>query len=79
MSHSKLILNIGWLCLLGGPIFYILGLNMDKFYSSDVAWAPALMLWTIALISVIIGISLVIAGLIMKLEADDKTITIDEV
>jgi hypothetical protein len=51
---------------------------MDKFYSADVAWAPALMLWTIALISVIIGIGLVIAGVLMKPETDGNTITVDE-
>ena len=71
-------LKIGGLCLLGGPIFFILGLNMDKFYTSDVAWAPALVLWTIALISVIIGIGLVIAGLLMKPKTDDDTITVDD-
>ena len=78
MNGSKLMLNIGGLCLLGGPIFYILGLNMNKFYSGDVAWAPTLMLWTIALISVIIGIGLVIAGLLMKPKTDDDTITVDD-
>jgi len=35
-------------------------------------------LWTIALISVIIGIGLVIAGLLMKPKTDDDTITVDD-
>ena len=51
---------------------------MDKFSPYDVAWAPALMLWTIALISVIIGIGLVIAGVLMKPETEGNTITVDE-
>jgi hypothetical protein len=70
--------KIGFVLLLSGPIFFILGLNMDKFYSSDVAWAPLFVLWAIGLISVIIGIGLVIAGLLMKPKSDDDTITVDD-
>jgi len=45
----------------------------------DTTWGIALALWSIGLVSVILGIVLVIAGVLMKPEADDNTITVDEV
>jgi len=82
MSHSrflngnrKLILNIGGLCLLGGPISFIIPFFMSH---DDTTWGIALALWSIGLVSVIIGIGLVIAGVLMKPETDDNAITVDE-
>ncbi len=76
MSHSKLILNIGGLCLLSGPILFIIPFLMSH---DDTTWGIALSLWSIGLVSVFLGIVLVIAGVLMKPEADDNTITVDEV
>jgi len=44
----------------------------------DTTWGIALALWSIGLVSVIIGIGLVIAGVLMKPETDDNAITVDE-
>ena len=68
-------LNIGGLCLLGGPIFFIIPYLMTH---DDTTWAIVLSLWTIGLVSVILGIVLVIAGLLMKPKTDDDTITVDD-
>ena len=76
MSYSKLILNIGGLCLLGGPIFFIIPFLLSH---DDTTWGIALALWSTGLVSVILGIILVIAGVLMKPETDDNTITVDEV
>ena len=75
MSHSKLILKIGGLCLLGGLIFFIIPFFMSH---DDTTWGLALALWSIGLVSVILGIVLVISGVLMKPETDGNIITVSE-
>lgn len=76
MNQRKLVLNIGWVCLLSGPIFFIIPFLMNH---DDTTWGIALALWSIGLISVISGIVLLITGVLMKPEADGNTIVIDDV
>ena len=60
MKVDLLIFRISLLCIISGPICFIIGMNMDLFYSSDVAWGPALMWWGFGVVSFIVGVILLI-------------------
>ncbi len=62
MKVDLLIFRISLLCIISGPICFIIGMNMDLFYSSDVAWGPALAWWGCGAISFIVGVILLIVA-----------------
>ena len=63
------VVKLGGLCLVGGPIFFIIPFFMSH---DDTTWPIALAWWTIGLISVILGIVFVISGILMKPRVDDE-------
>ena len=66
MELDLLIFRISLLCIISGPICFIIGMNMDLFYSSDVAWGPMLMWWGFGAVSFIVGVILLIVASLWK-------------
>ncbi|HJM44381.1 MAG TPA: hypothetical protein QF644_00350 [Candidatus Poseidoniaceae archaeon] len=66
MKLDLLLFRISLLCIISGPICFIIGMNMDLFYSSDIAWGPALAWWGVGIISFIVGVILLIIASIWK-------------
>ncbi|CAI8259709.1 MAG: Uncharacterised protein [Methanobacteriota archaeon] len=66
MKVDLLIFRISLLCIISGPICFIIGLNMDLFYSSDVAWGPMLVWWGYGVVSFIVGVILLIIASLWK-------------
>ena len=62
MKIDLLIFRISLLCIISGPICFIIGMNMDLFYGADVAWAAALAWWGFGAISFIVGVILLIVA-----------------
>ena len=60
MKLDLLLFRISLLCIISGPICFIIGMNMDLFYGVDVAWAAALAWWGFGAVSFIVGVILLI-------------------
>ena len=66
MKIDLLIFRLSLLCILSGPICFIIGLNMDLFYGADVAWAAALAWWGFGVFSFVVGVILLIIASLWK-------------
>ena len=71
MEIDQLLFRISLLCIISGPICFIIGMNMDLFYSSDIAWAPMLVWCGIGIVSFIVGVILLIISAMFKSSNDE--------
>ncbi len=66
MEVDLLIFRISLLCIISGPICFIIGMNMNLFYGGEVAGFAAVAWWSSGAISFIIGVILLIIASIWK-------------
>jgi len=66
MKLDLFLFRISLLCIISGPIFFIIGMNMDLFYGVEVAWAATLTWWGFGVGSFIIGVILLIISSMFK-------------
>ena len=66
MKLDLLLFRISLLCIISGPICFIIGMNMDLFYSSDIAWGPMLAWAGVGIVSFIVGVILLIIASVLK-------------
>ena len=66
MKVDLLIFRISLLCIISGPICFIIGMNMNLFYGSEVAGFAAVAWWSSGAISFIVGVILLIIASIWK-------------
>ena len=71
MKLDLSLFRLSLLCIIAGPICFIIGLNMDLFYSSDVAWGAMAAWWGFGTILFFIGIILLIIASIFKSSTDE--------
>ena len=66
MKLDLLLFRISLLCIISGPICFIIGLNMDLFYGPEVAGFAALEWWGFGAVSFIVGVILLIIASMFK-------------
>lgn len=66
MKLDLLLFRISLLCIISGPICFIIGLNMDLFYGPEVAGFAALGWWGFGAVSFIVGVILLIMASMWK-------------
>ena len=66
MKLDLLLFRISLLCIISGPICFIIGLNMDLFYGPEVAGFAALEWWGFGAVSFIVGVILLIMASMWK-------------
>ena len=66
MKIDLLIFRLSVLCILSGPICFIIGLNMDLFYGPEVAGFAAVGWWGFGVVSFIVGVILLIVASLWK-------------
>ena len=66
MKVDLLIFRISLLCIISGPICFIIGLNMDLFYGPEVAGFAAVGWWGFGAVSFVVGVILLIIASLWK-------------